>query len=410
MTAVATRTPPGAPSGARRYVPPPAGLLPEPDLDPGFDPVAELAREVLDPLPRSDQRRSGELYLRGLLAAEGRKTLRNIAASTGRPADFQRLHHFVSDSTWDWGPVRRALAALVDDAVRPAAWVVRATMTGRHGSGGVGVDPIVDPRTGRTVNGRRTAGLWLVTRNVGFPVNWRLILSSAWLDDPRRRARSGIPATATGGGSTSCGIDMVLETAGRWGVRRAPVVLDARRSHVTGVVDALSALELPYLLRIRGSQHVGPGVLPRSRSGTAALVTARQLAASGEGAAVVHARSGLLGARREVARHPCHTPATRRARRPHVLLVERDPLRPQSASYWLTNLTGHGTAALLWLAGAPVRVSRYEAVAGSGTGLHDFEGRSYAGWHRHVTLASAAHTALTLAGHRPHRTFAVAAR
>ncbi|MPY49949.1 IS701 family transposase [Streptomyces acidicola] len=404
-SALALRTVPDAPPRPRRYAAP-AGLLSEPALDP----IAELAREVLHSLPRSDQRRSGELYLRGLLAAEGRKTLRNIAAPTGRPADAQRLHHFVSDSTWDWGPVRQALATLVDDAVRPVAWVVRATRTSRHGPGGVGVGPVVDPGTGRTVNGRRSVGLWLVTRDAGFPVNWRLILSSAWRDDPRRRDRFGIPATAAGGGSTSCGIDMVLEMAGRWGVRRAPVIIDARRAHVTGVVDTLSALDMPYLLRIRGSQHVGPGALPQRRSGSATLVTARQLATADQGSAVGHARNGAFGARREVVRHPCHTPATRHARRPHVLLVERDPLRPQCASYWLTNLTGHGTAALLWLARTPGRVSRYEAGPGGGIGLHDFEGRSFAGWHRHITLASVAHTAMTLLpAHHPHRTSGVMA-
>lgn len=396
MTSATAAFPPHPLAGAAR----PVGFRPEP----GFDPVAELARAVLHSLPRSDQRRSGELYLRGLLAAEGRKTLRNIAAPTGRPADVQRLHHFVSDSTWGWSPVRQALALLLEDAVRPVAWVVRATMTGRHGPGGVGVDRIVDPGTGRTVNGRRSAGLWLVTRTAGFPVNWRLILSSAWLDVPERREQFGIPSTATGGGSTSCGIDMVLEAAGRWGVRPAPVIIDARRSHVTGVVDALAALDLPYLLRIAGSQHVGPGAVPRRRSGAPQLVTAWQLAAGREGFTTTHARIGESGACREVVRFACHTTATRRARRSHVLLVERDPDRPRCAAYWLSNLTGHGTAALLRLAKTPGRVGRYEAGTGSGIGLHDFEGRSFAGWHRHITLASAAHAALTLLPARePHR-------
>ncbi|WP_223772296.1 transposase, partial [Streptomyces huiliensis] len=71
---------------------------------------SDLCASLFASLPRADQRRRGEDYLRGLLGARGRKSIRNIAAQTGGPAAEQSLHHFVAASPWDWGEVRRALA------------------------------------------------------------------------------------------------------------------------------------------------------------------------------------------------------------------------------------------------------------------------------------------------------------
>ena len=47
----------------------------------------------------------------------------------------------------------------------------------------------------------------------------------------------------------------------------------------------------------------------------------------------------------------------------------------------------------------PERIEREQPAYG-GTGRH-FEGRSYRGWHHHVTLVSVAHAFLTLARRRP---------
>lgn len=43
------------------------------------------------------------------------------------------------------------------------------------------------------------------------------------------------------------------------------------------------------------------------------------------------------------------------------------------------------------------RSRRHHADFERGSGLHHFEGRSFRGWHHHVTLASAAHAYLLLA-------------
>jgi hypothetical protein len=55
--------------------------------EPGLGTVSEACAALLASLPRVDQRRKGESYVRGLLTAPGRKTMRNLATSTvARPS------------------------------------------------------------------------------------------------------------------------------------------------------------------------------------------------------------------------------------------------------------------------------------------------------------------------------------
>jgi hypothetical protein len=56
---------------------------------------------------------------------------------------------------------------------------------------------------------------------------------------------------------------------------------------------------------------------------------------------------------------------------------------------------------LLRLTRLSARVEHDLAWQGRRVGLRDFEGRSFGGWHRHMTLASAAYAALLLGGGRP---------
>jgi hypothetical protein len=58
---------------------------------------------------------------------------------------------------------------------------------------------------------------------------------------------------------------------------------------------------------------------------------------------------------------------------------------------WLTDLTTAAPATLIRLGGVAARVDQDFAEVADRVGIRDFAGRSFSGWHRHVTLASAAH-------------------
>ncbi|MER6858509.1 IS701 family transposase [Streptomyces pilosus] len=373
-----------------------AGQVALTGVDPEADVLADLSHEVLHSLARRDQRRSGELYIRGLLTASGRKTIRNIASHTGVPADAQRLHHFISDSTWHWGPVRAALARHMAALAPPRAWVVHTATLPRTGHGGVGTDHIADPRTGRSRTAQRAVGLWAASERGGYPVDWHLRLSSRWLGDARLREQAAIPAGTVALDALEAGLEMVLDSARTVGAPHRPVLLDARQAPAGRVAALLGDGDFPCLLRISGSQLLTP--LTADGRGTGRVITARQLAGG-----LAPRRFGLVRApglwtgHHEVARVPCRAADTPPGpQRRQLLLAQRDVLSPLHTAFWLTDLTDWPTSALVQLAAASARVARDASGPGRRTGLYDFEGRTFAGWHRHVTLASAAHAAALL--------------
>jgi hypothetical protein len=71
-----------------------------------------------------------------------------------------------------------------------------------------------------------------------------------------------------------------------------------------------------------------------------------------------------------------------------------DRSRPREV--WLTDLTSVPPAFLMRLRGMVRRVDQDFARGADQVGIRDFAGRSYRGWHRHVTLASAAHALAAL--------------
>jgi hypothetical protein len=91
------------------------------------------------------------------------------------------------------------------------------------------------------------------------------------------------------------------------------------------------------------------------------------------------------------------SPAGHRPRRLLMLLLAEwtNPERPPSR-LWITDMTHLPVGSLLRIAKLNGRVEEDFARIGDRAGLRDFVGRSFRGWHRHMTLASVAHTAIAL--------------
>jgi hypothetical protein len=76
---------------------------------------------------------------------------------------------------------------------------------------------------------------------------------------------------------------------------------------------------------------------------------------------------------------------------PRQLLVEWPLGKPQPRGYWITNITDRSLADLVALAKLRQSVKSHLETFANRFGLRDYEGRTFAGWHHHVTLASAAY-------------------
>ena len=104
-----------------------------------------FADDLLESLPRADQRARGGCYLRGLMLDGRRKSVEQMAARLGGEVHYQALHHFVAVSPWDWRPVRRRLAERLVDALEPTAWAVDDTGFPKDGTFTVLVDRLNQP-------------------------------------------------------------------------------------------------------------------------------------------------------------------------------------------------------------------------------------------------------------------------
>jgi hypothetical protein len=372
-----------------------------------------LTRELADVLfasfARRDQRQKGEQYLRGLLRAKGRKSIRNIAAHVGGPAAEQSLHHFISSSTWDWMPVREALAAHLEEVSAPQAWVVRSMPILKAGHHSVGVDQVFDPCLGQAFRGQHAFGVWYASETLSAPVHWRLHLPETWVQDDNRRRRAAIPEAVGEETEEECASAAVLETLTSWRVPLRPVVLNTHVARMATTVGRFTEAGVPVIVRAGGTS----------------LLTVRDPALPGHGAGPLGTER-ILAAVRGLGRpvewtDPAATSCARRtsmavtvrvggvntSARPSrsgtcngelVLLGEWEDAGRSPTAMWVTNMASVPASALLRMTKLAARARRDLAEIGEQVGLKDFEGRSFRGWHRHITLASAAHTVAALAG------------
>lgn len=322
--------------------------------------IDELSARLFPSLSRAGHRLKGEQYLRGLLTTPGRKSVRNIARALGDPGAAQRLHHFVSNAPWQWQPVREALAAHLTALAPPRCWVVRTLLIPKSGDKSVGVQRRFVPETGQTANGQQAHGLWYARDGFDTPVDWCLGPPGGQAVDlgPGHRPVTAMLRTGT--------------------LPAAPVLWDVPARDATDPVRTLG--RLPGVVRLLGGT-------PLRTLGSGVIIAAERLAA---GARHHEPAPGLRGALAHATLPTLRTP------NPLTLYARWPQDRPARAEYWLTNLPHPRPAELHRLTTLAAQVSRAAARTGIRAGLRDFEGRSYAGWHRHMTLASAAYAALTL--------------
>lgn len=342
-------------------------------------------------------------YVRGLLKAQGRKSIRNLAALFGDEVSEQNLHHFISGSTWDWVPIRRALAQHLTGVTPPQAWVVRPMIIPKSGQHSVGVDKRFVPALGQVLNAQRAIGVWAASEEASVPINWRLHLPNAWLKDDLRRSRVSIPEGVHAEDLSECVVRARAEIATDWELPGLPTVFDTCEADPVTIFGRLAARGAPLLVRIGCDQRlaVTDTVLPASGG---KLLSAFQI------------MSQVKDMRRPVIwRRPDAEPAQRTYLAAAVdvalpsesaptgagdglrLLGVGEENRPWPTSVWLTNMTTVSPASLVRLSRLPDMVDRDFEEISDRVGIRDFTGRSFGGWHRHVTLASAAHAVVALA-------------
>ncbi|MFF3323132.1 IS701 family transposase [Streptomyces sp. NPDC002889] len=354
---------------------------------------AELSAHLFGSLQRAGQRLKAEQYVRGLLALPGRKTLRNIARQFDGAAAQQSVHHFISTSPWEWMPIRQTLARHVQRTLAPEAWVIRPTVIPKVGSHSIGVDQQYLPHLGQAVNGQQAVGAWLVSGRSAVPVDWRLRLSGRWLEDPLRQ-RASIPSDVTAGSLEACVRESVAHVAVATDVQAGPVVVDVEGIDAVALARHLSTTGFACLVRVGADAQLRldrtklPKYGDRERTAgelAASLIRLRHRVNPGDGPTMAAAI-------------PVVAPPGGRG--DGMLLVGEWRGGAADPRLWLTSADAPSLATLLRLTRLPSVVTRDFAAISESVGMTDFAGRSFPGWHRHVTLASVAHHVAATQGTR----------
>ncbi|WP_433403644.1 IS701 family transposase [Streptomyces sp. CA-146814] len=367
----------------------------------GPEGLTAYGERVFGYLPRSDQRRWADAYLRGLLATPGRKTVRRMARRLDLPDSApQALQQFISASPWQWTPARVELAKIAAELLPDAVWTAKPVLLRKRGNHSVGVREGIVPGTGRRVNCQVGIGLFLTGAGHSVPVGWRLLLDDAWCEDPERRRRVRIPDTVTPRPAWALVLEMVEQFAAAGVAGSAPVVLG--RDFAPGVRQVVSQLtrrRRDFVLEVEPGQPLVPvsprGTVPSSstapRGDAAALVAAhcRRTASALPGRAQMFSAAVRL--------LPPGPPAPA-GHQPHRLVAEVAAAPKRPSRFWITSLRDAPPTTVRGLAHRTVLTDVVVRDVQTELGLLDFEGRSFPGWHHHMTLASAAYLYRRLRG------------
>ena len=406
--------------------------------------LLEFTSGVLGGLARSDQRVAGELYVRGLLTDGRRKSMQPMAERLG--VDHQRLQQFITSSTWDYVAVRRNVARWFASAQPVEALVVDDTGFPKDGNASPCVARQYSGTLGKVGNCQVGVSVHLVNEHASCAADWRLFCPESWddaaLEDPvaaaraaRRRERAGIPGEVRHAEKWRLALEMIDEMTGPggWGLleqvtvaggARPVVVADAGYGEGADFRLGLAGRGWRYVIAVKGATSARPhdavpGALAYSGLGRPSVPRYRTAPVSLRQLAIAHAdqiqpvtwRQGTKVTQSNPAAAMTSNfvairvrPASRRIPRASDgglpacwLLAEWPPQASEPTDYWLSDLPADThIAELVRLAKIRWRIEHDYRELKHGLGLDHFEGRSFTGWHRHVTLAALAQAFITM--------------
>ncbi|MCX4722421.1 IS701 family transposase [Streptomyces sp. NBC_00963] len=393
-----------------------------------------FAAEVFEPFARKDQRRWGQVYLRGLLTDGKRKSVEPMAARLGEEGNRQALAHFVTTSPWDPSHIRARLAWKMEAAIQPSALIFDDTGFLKDGNASACVSRQYTGTAGKVTNCQVGVSLHLASDHASSAVDWRLFLPETWdaaspkanPDRVARRASCGIPDDVGHVEKWQLALDMLDETRS-WGIEIPLAIADAGYGDATAFRLGVQARGLNYVVGISTTLTAHPGqavpvAVPYSGTGRPPVVkyldkpqSVKQLAmeAGRKAAKPVQWREGSRpgtsrsGFKRMYSRFVALRirPAGREIRQavqgPQLpecwLLAEWPANEPEPVQFWLSDLpTDTPLTTLVRLAKLRWRIEHDYREMKQALGLTHFEGRTFNGWHHHVTLVSVAHAFCTL--------------
>jgi SRSO17 transposase len=373
-------------------------------LEPFLGALGHPARQAMCPL-----------YVAGLIGPGERKSVQPMAERLGLPS-HDALHHFIAAGAWDAALLEAALLRESDRLAggRDAFLIVDDTALPKKGTRSVGVAPQYASALGKNANCQTLVSLTLARREVPVPFALRLFLPESWTGDAARLAKAGVPEDWRTPRSKPEMALAEIDRAVAAGVRFGPVLADAGYGTSATFRAGLSARGLSWAVGIPRILKVYPAdvaLLPPPSGSRRKLSEPDQLSRPAEAVLadaawrrVVWRRGtkGRLSARFAAVRiRVADGPARQIGGRPAQHLpgeeawVVGERRASGEAKYYLANLPAD-TALQSLAATIKARWACEQAhqQLKEELGLGHFEGRSWAGLHRHALMAMLAYAFL----------------
>jgi len=346
------------------------------------------------------KRASFAMYAFGILGDGERKSAEPIAARAcgdpGQTAAFhQKLLYFLACSRWDDRAVRLDAARYAIDAVQErepiTTWIVDDTGFLKQGNHSVGVQRQYTGSAGKITNCQIGVSLAVASNSEQIAVDFELYLPECWAENAARRSQARIPESVTFKTKIELALDMI-KRAKESGIPGNIMLADSAYGDSTdfrnsvrelgfdfavGVLPTLGVVRLDRNDRINSKPQAVAEVIAALPKKAFRKVTWRD--------GTKHKLSSRFCFVRVQTTHDDGIPLA--IREPLWLVAEWPEDEKQPSKFLLTTLPRRmSKKEIVRLLKERWRTERmYEDLKGE-LGLDHFEGRSFPGWHHHVSV------------------------
>jgi SRSO17 transposase len=358
-------------------------------------------------LARREQKESFAIYAHGILADGERKSVEPIAARATGGGDedekdgaacermLARLLNFLRDSPWDDRSVRREAARYVIQALQKqeavTTWIIDDTGFPKQGKHSVGVQRQYTGTLGKIGNCQIGVSLTIATKHEHVPIDFALYMPESWTDDAVRRAKARVPDELVFKTKPELALDLITRAV-EDKIPGDVVLVDAAYGNSSEFRNTVRMFGLDLGVAVTASTKVWPlDKLERSRG---APIGAQDLGVKlgrrafrrliwrvGPGGKL----SSRFAFRRVKVAHDDGTDAG--DREPMWLMIEWPDGESKPTKFVLTTLPRRmSKKQIVRIVKERWRTERaYEELKGE-LGLDHFEGRSFPGWHHHISV------------------------
>jgi SRSO17 transposase len=346
------------------------------------------------------KRESFAIYAAGILGNGHRKSAEPIASrACADPQQVNNLHsklcYFLGCSRWSDRDVRLEAARYAIEAVQQreavTTWIIDDTGFLKKGVHSVGVQRQYTGSAGKVTNCQVGTTLAVATSREHIPLDFELYLPKSWAEDPERRAEAKIPDSVQFKTKIELALEMI-ERAAQAEIPGNTILADAGYGNCADFRNAIRSMGFDFCMGIQASTKVVQlDRLDRARGKPSSVLEL----ATALGRKAFRKLTWRQGTRDKLHSRFCfvrvktlHDDGLSTADHEPLWLLAEWPSGAESPSkFILTTLPKYlSKKQIVQTVKERWRIERMYQDLKEQLGLDHFEGRTFPGWHHHVSV------------------------